>query len=521
MPNPSSPGGPFEGPGPDEAQTFSYSYDRGAPGAPDPGNAAPGAPNTPWSGPAPDDAQTLSYSFDPGVPGPASDPRLAGAYAEPPLQTPPLPAPPERPPRRRRGFATIAAIAALVAVGAFLGVGISHSFWRTDGSVTQSASGSGSSGSSGSSAQGGSSGSGGSIFGGSGSDGSGSIFGGSGSDGSSSGGSTSSAAGGPSNVSSIAAGVDPALVDINVTVGQSGQAAATGVVLNSTGLVLTNNHVVDGATSISATDIGNGRTYTATVLGYDVSKDIALIQLQGASGLTAAHLGDSSKVTTGQPVVAVGNALGAGGTPSAAGGAITALDQQITAGDQSTGSSEQLSGLLETNANIQPGDSGGPLVNTDGQVIGIDTAGGSSTDSTTTATTAGFAVPINDAMSVVSQIQNNDSSGTVHVGATAFLGVEIQSSDQSGLGDVFGGQSGSSTSGATLAGTLSGSPAAQAGLAAGDTIVSVGGQTVDSATTLGDLIASHRPGDRVQIGWVDQSGAQHTSTVQLTSGPAK
>ena len=480
MSNPSLPGGPLEGPDPDEAQTFSYSYDRATPGAPDPGYAAPGAPD------------------------PADDPRRAGAYDQPPLETPP-----GRPRRRRHGFTTIAVVGALIAVGAFLGVGISHSFWRTDGSVTKSATGSGTSGSSGSSIQGGSNGSGGSIFGGSGSDGSGS------------GGSTSSAAGGPSNVTSIAAGVDPAVVDINVTVGQSGQAAATGVVLNSTGLVLTNNHVVDGATSISATDIGNGRTYTATVLGYDTSKDIALIQLQGASGLTAAHLGDSSTVTTGQPVVAVGNALGAGGTPSAAGGAVTALDQQITASDQGTGSSEQLNGLLETNANIQPGDSGGPLVNTDGQVIGIDTAGGSSTDATSSATTAGFAVPINDAMSVVSQIQNNDSSGTVHVGATAFLGVEIQPADQSGLGNAFGGQSGSSVSGVTLAGTLSGSPAAQAGLTAGDTIVSVGGQTVDSATTLGDLIAAHRPGDRVQIGWVDQSGAQHTSTVQLTSGPAK
>ena len=509
MSNPSLPGGPLEGPTPDEAQTFTYSYDRGA----DPADrGVAGAPNTPWSDPAFAAADT-----------PRSEPVAGAGYEQPLDQTPP-----GRPPRRRRGFATVAAVGTLVAAGAFLGVGISHGFWQSHSPITQAAAGSGASGSSGSSAQGssGSDGSGGSIFGGSGSDGSGSIFGGSGSDGSGSagsgsGGSVSSAAGGPSNVASIAAGVDPAVVDINVTVGQSGQAAATGVVLNSTGLVLTNNHVVDGATSISATDIGNGRTYSATVLGYDRSKDIALIQLQGASGLTAAHLGDSSSVTTGQPVVAIGNALGAGGTPSAAGGAVTALGQQITASDQGTGSSEQLSGLLETNADIQPGDSGGPLVNTAGQVIGIDTAGGSSTDATSSATTAGFAVPINDAMSVVSQIQNNDSSGTVHVGATAFMGVEIQPSDQSGFGDVFGGQSGSSASGATLAGVLSGSPAAQAGLAAGDTIVSVDGQTVDSATTLGTLIGAHKPGDRVQITWTDQSGAQHSSTVRLTSGPAQ
>jgi S1-C subfamily serine protease len=510
MSNPSLPGGPLEGPGSDEAQTFSYSYDRGA----DPADrGVAGAPNTPWSGPAL---------------GAAHEQPSGAAYEQPPAQ-PPYQTPPGRPPRRLRGLATAAAIGTLVAAGALLGVAISHGFWQSHGSVTQAAAGSGTSGSSGSGSDGSGYGGSGSIFGGSGYGGSGSgyggsgsIFGGSGSDGSSSGGSSSSAAGGPSNVTSIAAGVDPALVDINVTVGQSGQAAATGIVLNSTGLVLTNNHVVDGATSISATDIGNGRTYTATVLGYDRSKDIALVQLQGASGLTAAHLGDSSKVTTGQPVVAIGNAGGAGGTPSAAGGAVTALGQQITASDEGTGNAEQLSGLLETNADIQPGDSGGPLVNTAGQVIGIDTAGGSSGYSTNSITTTGFAVPINDAMSVVSQIQNNDSSSTVHVGATAFLGVEIEPSDQSGFGDAFGGQSGSSASGVTLAGVLSGSPAAQAGLAAGDTIVSVGGQTVDSPTTLGTLIGvDHKPGDRVQIGWTDQSGAQHTSTVQLTSGPAQ
>ncbi len=522
MSNPSLPGGPLEGPSPDEAQTFSYTYDRGA----DPADrGAAGAPNTPWSEPAP------GAAYEPPS-GAAYEQAPGAAYEQPPAQ-PPYQTPPGRPTRRRRGLATAAAIGTLVAAGAFLGVGISHGFWQSHGPITQAAAGSGTSGSSGS-GYGGSSGSGyggsGSIFGGSGYGGSGSgsgyggsgsIFG-SGSDGSGSSGSSSSAAGGPSNVTSIAAGVDPALVDINVTLGQSGEAAATGVVLNSTGLVLTNNHVVDGATSIKATDIGNGRTYTATVLGYDRSKDIALIQLQGASGLTAAHLGDSSKVTTSQPVVAIGNAGGTGGTPSAAGGAVTALGQQITASDESSGSAEQLSGLIETNADIQPGDSGGPLVNTAGQVLGIDTAGGSSDYSTSSVTTAGFAVPINDAMSVVSQIQNNDSSGTVHVGATAFLGVEIESSDQSGFGGAFGGQSGSGASGATLAGVLSGSPAAQAGLAAGDTIVSVDGQTVDSPTTLGTLIGvDHKPGDRVQIGWTDQSGAQHTSTVQLTSGPAQ
>jgi S1-C subfamily serine protease len=241
----------------------------------------------------------------------------------------------------------------LLAAAVFFGVAISHDFWQSHVSTasrTQPIAGSGSAGS---------------AFGnsGSGSAGSGEVpFGFGGGSGSSSG---STGSGSSSAVTSIASAVDPALVDINVTLGyQSGQAAATGIVLTPSGLVLTNNHVVDGATAISATDVGNGQTYTATVVGYDRSHDMAVIQLNGASGLKTAQLGDSSKVTVGQSVVVIGNAGGTGGTPSAAGGQIVALNQQITAGDQGSSNTEQLSGLVQTNADIQPGDSGGPLVNT-------------------------------------------------------------------------------------------------------------------------------------------------------------
>jgi S1-C subfamily serine protease len=256
-------------------------------------------------------------------------------------------------------------------------------------------------------------------------------------------------------------------------------------------------------------------------VGYDRSHDIALIQLNNASGLKTAQIGDSSKVAVGQTVVAIGNAGGTGGTPSAAGGSVVALGQQITAGDEGSGSSEQLSGLLETDAAIQPGDSGGPLVNSAGQVIAIDTAASSSSSFSSTAS-QGFAVPVNTAMAIVTQIQNHQASTTVHIGATAFLGVELDSgASQGDLGSGgFGGQSGSSSSGATVAQVLSGTPAAQAGLTAGSVIVSVDGQTVDSPTTLSTLLASHHPGDSVQIGWIDSSGAQQSSTVQLASGPA-
>ncbi len=122
------------------------------------------------------------------------------------------------------------------------------------------------------------------------------------------------------------------------------------MVLTSDGLVLTNHHVVAGSTSLKVTDIGNGKTYTATVLGYDASHDIAVIKLAGASGLATAPLGDSSTVAVDDPVVALGNALGKGGAPSAVAGTVIALDQSITAMDSSNGTSQQLGGLIQIDA---------------------------------------------------------------------------------------------------------------------------------------------------------------------------
>ena len=401
------------------------------------------------------------------------------------------------PPHRRHLFARVAVGALLVATAAFLAVAVSHDFWRSPAATpTQSQAPAGGSGASGANSL---------PFGG-GSSG--------GSSGSSSG--TQGTQGGSTSVAAIAARVNPAIVDINVTLGyQSGRAAATGVVLTSNGLVLTNNHVISGATAISATDVGNGRTYTATVVGYDRSQDIAVIQLQGASGLTTVTLGDSSKVAVGQRVVALGNAGGAGGTPSAAGGRLVALNQEITASDEGAGTSEQLTGLLQTNAAIQPGDSGGPLVNTAGQVIGIDTAASSSYSFQSTET-QGFAVPINTATSIAAQITAHRSSATVHIGPTAFLGVQLDPTYGQG---GFGGQGGTTVSGATISGTLAGSPAAQAGLSGGDVIVSVDGTSVGSGTDLSSVLGQYQPGDKVTIGWIDQSGSRHSSSVQLATGP--
>jgi len=340
------------------------------------------------------------------------------------------------------------------------------------------------------------------------------------------------------STSQIASRVDPGLVDVVSTLGdEQATAAGTGIVLTSNGEVLTNNHVIDGATSIKVTDIGNGRTYTATVVGYDATQDVAVIQLQNASGLTTASLGDSSTVQTGDNVVALGNAGGKGGTPSVAAGTVTALNQSITASDEGSGNSEQLSGLIETNADIQPGDSGGSLVNSYGQVIGMDTAASSGTQLQSQSGQApeqAYAIPINEALSIAKQIEAGSASAVVHLGATAFLGVETQPASQGsdggsggsgGFGGFggFGGSQGSqggSTSGVTIAGTLPGSPAANAGLTAGDVITSVGGQSVSTSQNIAQVLVKDHPGDSISIGWVDQSGQSQTTTVTLANGPA-
>ena len=330
------------------------------------------------------------------------------------------------------------------------------------------------------------------------------------------------------SASQIASRVDPALVDVVSTDGYQGATSAgTGIVLSSNGEVLTNNHVIDGATSIKVTDIGNGKTYTATVVGYDASHDVAVIQLQDASGLTTANLGDSSTVHAGDNVTALGNAGGKGGTPSVASGTVTALNQSITASDELSSASEQLTGLIETNAPIQPGDSGGPLVNAYGQVIGMDTAAGSNSpvpDQSSTATQA-YAIPIDNALSIARQIESGTTTADIHIGATAFLGVEIGSSSSSsnGLGGTggFGDPSGQTgTTGVPVAGTLSGSPAANLGLTQGDTITAIAGQSVSSAADIAHALVKYHPGDSISITWVDQSGQSQTANLTLTTGPA-
>ncbi|MDT5170649.1 MAG: hypothetical protein QOD02_3984, partial [Mycobacterium sp.] len=272
--------------------------------------------------------------------------------------------------------------------------------------------------------------------------------------------------------------------------------AGTGIVIDSNGVVLTNNHVVAGATNLTARSIGNGQTFPATVIGYDRKHDIAVVQLAGG-GLPAANIGNSDTVTVGEPIVSLGNAGGVGGAPSAVEGRVVGLNQTVSASDALTGSTETLNGLIQVDAAIRPGDSGGPTVNSANQVIGMNTA---ASENFHLGRGQGFAIPINEAMAIAGQIRSGASSPTVHIGPTAFLGV--------GVNDAAGG------AGAIVRQVIPTGPAAAAGINSGDVITSINGQPVNSATTLTNILDQHHPGDNVTVGLQDRSG-----NVTLTDGP--
>ncbi|CAM5365137.1 S1C family serine protease [Leifsonia shinshuensis] len=414
--------------------------------------------------------------------------------------------------RHRPAVVVSTAVAATVAVGAAFGLGaltysvssagsgsaVSSSVHNT---LSRNGYGSGGYGSgSGGSGYGYGYGSGGSASGGSGSSGSGSL-----------GGSGSSA--GSSGLASATAAEEVGVVDITsqLTYAQA-ESAGTGLVLTSDGEILTNNHVVEDATSISVTVVSTGAQYTATVVGTDATDDIAVLKLSNASGLSTANLNTSGSVAVGDTVTGVGNAGGTGGTPSASPGTVTALDQTITTQAEQTAVSETLNGLIQTDADIQAGDSGGPLFDSADRVVGIDTAaqqGGA---------TAGYAIPIRNALTIASEITSGQASSTVTIGYPAFLGVEVAPADSAAPG--YGSSSNAAAaSGATLAGVVDGGPAASAGLTSGDTITAIDGTAIGSSQDLTAALAAHHPGDSVAVTWTDASGSSHTAQVTLAQGP--
>jgi S1-C subfamily serine protease len=313
----------------------------------------------------------------------------------------------------------------------------------------------------------------------------------------------------PVNVTSVVGQVNPGVVDVNSDLADNGGGAAgTGMVLTAGGEVLTNNHVIDGATSVQVVDIGNRRTYTATVLGTDLADDVAVLQIHGASNLDTVTTGSSSNLSVGDSVAAIGNAGGVGGKPSVAAGHITGLGESITAFDDVTGSSEHLTGLIQTDAGIQPGDSGGPLVNAHGLVIGMDTAASSGLRFQPKSATVGFAIPINRALFIAAQIAQGASSANVHIGPTAFMGVQLaESSENSNAGVVIGG-------------LVPGAPAEALGLAIGDVITGIDGVSVANATQLTHEMQHLHPGQTVPLTWTNLSGQSQTSLITLATGPS-
>ena len=346
---------------------------------------------------------------------------------------------------------------------------------------------------------------------------------------------------GAMNDAAVYAEVEPGIVDVTSSLRYLQETAeGTGFVIDAAaGLMLTNNHVIDGATSVTVTPVLSGKSYPARVLGYDRSDDVALLQVRGATGLKAVTLGDSSHVPLGTPVLAIGNEAGQGGSPTVAPGVISGLGRTIVAEDQSSDLTETLHGMLQTSADIRPGDSGGPLADAAGRVIGIDTAAGGNT------VYSGYVIPINQALPIARRIEAGRAGARIQLGLPAFLGVLLPASGSADprrqasqelrqTGAISGSSSGCTSgdttavpgriapasSGALVDGVLCGTAAAAAGLFAGDVITSIGGRAVSSPGSLTAIVNGYRPGSQAALAWISPGGSLHTAVVTLDPGPA-
>jgi len=337
--------------------------------------------------------------------------------------------------------------------------------------------------------------------------------------------------------------LEPSVVDVTSTLRYDDETASgTGFIIDGkAALVLTNNHVIKDATSVTARLTSTGKTYPARIVGTDVGADVAVLQLQGTNGLPTAPVGNSAALTPGAPVLAIGNQAGQGGKPTIAAGIISGLNRTIQANDGTSGFTEVLHGMLQTSAQIQPGDSGGPLADAAGVVVGVDTAAG------TGGPAVGYAIPIDGAMAVARQIAAGRPAPGITFGVGGFLGVVMpstasaspraQAQEEHGLAPVGSSQSPQSCldtesgagvpaalaparSGALVDGVLCGTGAATAGITAGDVITAVAGRPVSSPDALTAIVSACLPGTFVPVTWVSTTGATRTSLVSLAVAPA-
>jgi S1-C subfamily serine protease len=324
--------------------------------------------------------------------------------------------------------------------------------------------------------------------------------------------------GGAFDVAAIADRVDDAVVDVNTVIDENpfdnvpaeATGAGTGMVITSSGLVMTNNHVVRGATKIEVVVPGRSGSYTATVVGAAPSADVALLQIEGLSGLPTVTVADSSTLSVGQDVIAIGNAFGRGGSPTVSQGEITALGRSISVSDGQGGSSV-LANMIEIDADIHPGESGGPLVNSTGQVIGIITAG--TRNGATADLTAGYAIPSTGALAIVNEIRAGHENDAIIIGEPGYLGIGAQELDAQTAAELGVDQ------GIVVTDVTAGTPADRAGITANSVITAIDGEVVSTMDELGVAIHQHGPGEQIRVTWVDSDG-RHTATVRLVAGPA-
>jgi len=310
----------------------------------------------------------------------------------------------------------------------------------------------------------------------------------------------SSALAQPKDVQGVLAKVEPGVVFIRTQASRGGRffpesGAGTGMILTPDGEVLTNAHVVAGATSITVTLNGETNARPADLVGSDTAADVALIHIRDASKLATVSLGNSDALTVGDGVIAIGNALALDGGLTVTEGIVSALNRDIS--DQGG----SLQGLIQTDAAINPGNSGGPLVTSNGLVVGMNTAVAGD------AQNIGFALAVNKVKPVIDSIRANPSKGSTSTGGTpsstgAFLGVTTQA-DPSGSGLVVGE-------------VVSGSPAEKAGLAVGDVIQSVDGQAIKGNGDLSRTISGHKAGDQVKLTW-SHAGEGRSAQVTLAT----
>ena len=349
----------------------------------------------------------------------------------------------------------------------------------------------------------------------------------------------------PLSNQAIYARVKPSVVDVTATLRYDDETASgTGFVIDPhAALVLTNNHVIRDATSVTVTIPGTGRSFTARIVGADVPADVAVLQIGPEPGLAAAPLGDSATVSVGTAVIAIGNQAGANAAPVLAPGVITGTGRTIDAADGgSPGFTETLHGMLATTARIQPGDSGGPLADSAGVVIGMDTAAG------TDGAAPGYAIPINAALAAARQIAAGRPGPGIALGIGGFLGVIVPSTTAASPREQAAQEKSRQTnfadsqpqagclpamedasapakvaparSGALVDAVLCGSAAATAGIVAGDVITSADGRSVSSPDALTAIVSGSPPGSMIAVSWVSTAGATQTTLVRLGAAPA-